>query len=240
MERNKELTTMATIAQLIAHKFKQRAEQRRLAELHAHPIDKDVPLGLHIDGKVEIHPQLNAGLVMPDLGQVHLVQAFSRGSLDGTSVFKVYLRSETGDNPSYLQIMQDAEDCAVRWFAGIDTVYPGKDWDLWISKENGLIGYPQFQLQNEAQTLYDRVWDPGNTQLAPVSFVEKIFTDRYDESQQMQVEHSLMLYGRKVDDPSFPRDELLLVSKVHDSEGSYVVIEVGIDLDPKLDLKVQF
>jgi hypothetical protein len=49
-----------------------------------------------------------------------------------------------------------------------------------------------------------------------------------------------MLYGRSVENLISPRDELVLLSKVEELDGVHVAIDLGVDLDFKVDVKVVY
>ncbi len=231
---------MATILEIVKRSFADRRERARIAEAHAHPLDIDLPLRLHIDGKIDLHPLVPEGMQARFPSGTHIVQAFARSTVLGNPCIRALLHAEQGDAVSYLWIIQDAEGALVRWFVPLDVVYPQDDdgWNFWISEKDGSIGYPAFQ--SGEGVVYDRLWQPGESQILPVSFTETFFPDRFDLSKQFSVKHDSMLYGRRVEDPICPRDELVLLSSVEEPDGNYVSIDIGIDLDPTVDMKVVY
>jgi hypothetical protein len=230
---------MATIAEMIKSSFARRRERRLEEEHKANPLDKDLPLGLCIDCKIEIHPSLPQGMNMKPLGRTHLVQAFSRAVVSGKTSFKVLLHSEEGEEISYLWIQEDAKGLAVRWFVTLDEVFPENDeeWDFWFADKDGSIGLPEFQTKDGIS--YQRLWQPGSAwRIEPVSYTETMFPDRYDSSKRFDVAHDCMLYGRNVGNDASARDELIMLSGVKEPEGNHIAIDIGIDLDPTTDLSV--
>lgn len=72
----------------------------------------------------------------------------------------------------------------------------------------------------------------------PVAFTERLVLDRYDAAATQVIEQRSMLYGRKVEDDVCPCDEFVLLSAYRERDASYVSIDVGVDLDFNVNVKV--
>jgi hypothetical protein len=237
---------MATIAQLVGRSWNKRRERKIENERRANPLDRDLPLGLHDDGKIELRPFLPEGMLMPDLGRFHIIQGWSVSAILGNRVNRITLLSEAGDKFSYLWIWRDGHETSLRWFVPLDEEYPKDDaeWHYWIHDGDGAIGYPAFQTKmgigHKNGVLLPRIWQKSDSWVPPVHVEETVYPDRYDASQSFKVQHDLMLYGRSVQNETLKRDEYILLSSQEDPDGSRIAIDVGIDLDPKADMKVVY
>ena len=157
-------------------------------------IDKDLPLGLRINGMVQV-PEVDFILGGNDLrikhpGSSSVVASYGRFSIGTSTVHRFYL--DATDKVYLLQIASDEknriEECKL--FMPYDEVFP-EDWDFWLSPRDGYIGMSIFQTKD--QTQYFRVWEnddaetaveedaAGNrlTRIPPVQFVERIYLDPY-------------------------------------------------------------
>jgi len=206
-------------------------------------MDKDLPLGLRINALVDIS-EVDFILGGNDLkvaypGETLTVSSFGVILVGESKVQRFYLSSAKGIN--VLQIVTDnnqaIEECKL--FIPYDEVFP-EDWDFWLSKEDGYIGYSVFQTKDG--TAYERVWqdegaervvqedDQGNklTRIPPVPLYETIYLDPHGQRRET-VRHESMLYARHVNDNV---DEYLLVSAVEEKEGASVQIMAGLELQP--------
>jgi hypothetical protein len=206
-------------------------------------IDLDLPLGLRMNGLVEIS-QVEFVLGGNDLKIKHpgtgsTVVAIGVFSLGQSNVRRLYLDSDNG--MFMLQVVLDrnktVEECKL--FMPYDEIYP-EDWRFWLADEDGYIGLNVFQLKDGSQ--YSRAWededamtvveqdDQGNqiTRIPPLEYLETICHDRTGRSMET-VKYDTMLYERQVNESLF---EYLMVSAVNDQEGASVQIMVGIELQP--------
>jgi hypothetical protein len=150
------------------------------------------------------------------------------GSLDvgGVAVDRYYLAGPGGALAGLLQVV-GTEEC--RYFRPFDEVHPASEdeWAFWLDQNDGYIGYPSFDAKG---TLYQRVWSPGDTRIAPLWFEEQV--DQADGSHT-SVEHTAMLYARLVEAPGGPTWEYLLVSAVQAADGNaWIDLMLGFDLLP--------
>lgn len=206
-------------------------------------IDKDLPLGLRINGMVDVS-QVDFILGGDDLkvkypGTGNIVSSYGYFSMGQSNVRRFYFDSSNG--LYMLQVVTDrnnvVEECKL--FMPYDEVFPD-DWGFWLADGDGYIGLDTFQLKDGTQ--YYRVWeneeamriveedDQGNrlTRIPPAEFLETIYLDSYGE-QTETVKYDSMLYGRHVTEEIA---EFLLVSAVEEQDGASVQIMVGIELQP--------
>lgn len=222
-------------------KIDQRKESSKRSGLER--IDKDLPLGLRINGIVDFS-QVDFILGGADLkvtypGTGNVISSYGYFSMGRSDVKRFYFDSSNG--VYMLQVVTDrnnaVEECKL--FLPYDEVFP-EDWGFWLADEDGYIGLDSFQLKDGTQ--YYRVWenedamriveedDQGNrlTRIPPAEFLETIYLDSYGE-QTETVKYSSMLYGRSVTEEV---NEFLLVSAVEEQEGASIQIMVGIELQP--------
>ena len=144
----------------------------------------------------------------------------------GITAHRYYLSAPGGRLAGLLQVVENTE---CRFFVPFDEVYPasGAEWAFWLADEDGYIGYPSFEAKGR---LYQRLWNPGRTRVAPLSLEESV--SRADGGNG-RAELSSMLYGRTVATPGGEAAEYLLVSAVRTEEGvAWVDLMLGIDLLP--------
>ena len=148
------------------------------------------------------------------------------GTIEGAPLFRLHL-----DDDTFVQIHLEGnrpDEC--RYFAQIDEVTPAdaEEWKAWLEPGEGMIGWPQFQTKD--QKLYDRVWTPGTNWVEPLRYVEKLEAAQPSES----LKGVMMLYGAPTGlaDPA-PQTEFILVASVESaSEGAWVAVYAGIDVNP--------
>jgi len=206
-------------------------------------IDKDLPLGIRIDGIIDI-PEVDFilggdALKVKHPGSGNVISSYGTFPVGDSKIHRFYF---SGKDVIYmLQIVTDRqngiEECKL--FMPYDEIYPD-DWNFWLAERDGYIGYEIFQTKDGMQ--YFRVWgsdeeavvveedQQGNqiTRIAPFEFLETIYLTPYGD-QSETVKYDAMLYGRHVNDNV---DEYLLVSAVNDKEGASVQIMVGVELQP--------
>ncbi len=228
-----------TIWELIKAKREKARQQQATALQMANPLDRGLPFGLHLDGKIEITTLLPEAIKPMFVQGAQLIEGFSEVELMGYQCFRVLMRPEQGATGSYLQICQKDRETLVRWFVNVDEVFPASDgdWDFWLSEEDGSIGFQQFQSKDGA--LFDRLWgDQEATMVEPVRFEERLVLNRFDDSETKVIENLAMLYGRAVEDDVCPCDAYALLSACKERDGSHVSIDIGVDLDFNANVKV--
>ena len=155
----------------------------------------------------------------------------AQGLLDleeGAHVARYYFRDDT-----MLQLLlqgglaeQNIQE--VTYFQPWDSRYPAnrQDWEQWFGR-GGPIGNPTYVIDDVS---YDRIWFQDDGWSQPVSFHERVYSDKtglsYDDIQQ----HA-MLYGRDVGDSD--TGEYLLVAAEEPVGGEPTIeLMVGIDIGP--------
>jgi len=228
-----------TIWELIKARREKSLQEKLTARQMANPLDRGLPFGLHLDGKLEIAILLPEPINPLFAQGAHIIEGFSEVTLMGYKCFRVLLRPEQGETGSYFLISQKDDETLVRWFINVDEVFPSSDeeWDFWLSDEDGSIGIQQFQSKDGE--LFDRLWGAREESMVePVCFEERLVLNRFDDSETKSIEHRSMLYGREVRDDICPCDEYVLLSACKEDDGSYVSIDVGVDLDINANIKV--
>jgi hypothetical protein len=147
-------------------------------------------------------------------------------AVGGVTAHRYYVSGPGGALAGMLQVVPDQE---CRYFRPFDEVYPASadEWRFWLDPADGYIGYPCFDAKG---TLYQRVWSPGETRVAPLSFDETV--EQADGSRG-KAEHNAMLYARAITGPGGQAWEYLLVSAVQSADGNaWIDLMLGIDLLP--------
>ncbi len=188
------------------------------------------PLGLGVGRAVALDEApfilIGGAIDIPHPGGQCLVIGHGRLEVGGVTAHRYYLSGPGGALAGMLQIVPDQE---CRFFRPFDEVYPGTEaeWAFWLDNADGYIGYPSFDAKG---VLYQRVWSPGATRIAPLWFEETV--DKSDGSRST-AEHSAMLYARQVACPGGKTWEYLLVSAVQAADGTaWIDLMIGIDLLP--------
>jgi hypothetical protein len=125
----------------------------------------------------------------------------------------------------------DVPEC--RLFILFDQLQPATpaDWAVWLDRGNGLIGAPDFQIDEDGRTLvYRRLWSPDSTtRIEPATLEEML--DRTVGGTYRNERRQAMLYARWLDRNAAGRDEgeFLLLSA---TASGRVDIHVGIALNP--------
>ena len=194
--------------------------------------------------------QVDGSLLTPPVGD-QIVTAVGWYTLFDHLIYHVYL----GDGTSYLQLVMNGTGqpgdrvAQVRLWTSRAEVLPQTtaDWEFWLGsyvkdadgalvrdawgkttlQESGLIGWPQFQIDNP-QTIYDRAWQSGPEGIAPVAYTETI---QSADSLVSQIRHESCEYFRNLGDPSQPTVESLLASLNQTNGAASVNIWIGIELD---------
>lgn len=233
-----------TLWELTKRQFEKRRQKQQEVEQRVNPLDRNLPFGLHLDGKIKIDPLLPEGLSAQFPVGEHIVDDFSETKVLGQTWFRVILLAEKDNSPSYLWIFYDkanpAQSC-VRWFVQLDEIFPAskEEWDFWLSDVDGYIGVQQFQTKGEEAKLFDRIWgQSSDVRIEPIHFREEIILDRYDRSKTHFMEHRSMLYGREVKDVVCESNEYINLSACTEGDESHISIDVGVDLVVGSDITV--
>ena len=188
------------------------------------------PLGLGLGRAVELAEApfilIDGAIPIAHPGGQCLVIGHGILEAGGVTGHRYYLSAPGGRLAGMLQVVEN-EEC--RFFRPFDEVYPASEaeWGFWLDDEDGYIGYPTFETKGG---LYQRLWNPGRTRIAPLDLVEIV--DRADGGRS-RAEHSAALYGRPVVTPGGEVTEYLLVSAVRTGDGTaWVDLMLGIDLLP--------
>ena len=169
----------------------------------------------------------------PDTGAMRLtVTAVGTVTGDGVDLTRLYLP----DNRSMFQVHTDADgtpdEC--RFFSRIDEITPAdpSEWDFWLHPAEGIIGWPQFQTKDGK--MYDRVWAPGPTRIAPLDLTETMTVANASGPDVTQALHrQAMLYAAPTGVPSpAPATEYILVSVMQAGGQAWVEIAAGMDVNP--------
>ena len=199
-------------------------------------VDKHLPLGLHVDGKVALDdvpfiingPKFKTSFPGRDM-EVAAYGVFNAG---GATVHRFYLK---GMNEAMIQIVvnEDGEMEESRLFVSIDEVYPQskEEWGVWLADGDGLIGWNGFQHKDD-ESIFNRAWDEsGDEWVEPVTFSETVYLDRYGD-KQVTLHHAAMLYGRWIDGGEETAEYTLVSAEEHPDGKALVHIMCGIDYDP--------
>ena len=228
-----------TIWELLKAKREKLRQEKLTALQMANPLDRNLPFGLHLDGKIDIAALLPDALNPLFTQGPQVIAGFSEVTIMDQQCFRVLLLPELGDTGSYLLICPMEQETLVRWFVNIDAVYPSsnEEWDFWLSDQDGSIGIQQFQSKDNE--LFDRLWGaPEDPIVEPVCFDERLVLNRFDEAETKFIGHRSMLYGRELADDVCSCDQYILLSACTEPDGSYVSIDVGVDLDFHANIKV--
>ncbi len=197
--------------------------------VHEKPAPKG-PLGLSLGRAMALEEApfilIGGAIDIPHPGGQCTVIGHGVLTVGGVTAHRYYLAGPGGALAGMLQIAPDQE---CRYFRPFDEVYPGSEaeWAFWLDNADGYIGYPSFDAKG---TIYQRVWSPGPTRIAPLWFEETV--DRVDGGRG-KVEHTAMLYARQVACPGGNTWEYLLLSAVQAADGTaWIDLMLGIDLLP--------
>jgi len=159
-------------------------------------------------------------------GQTAFASVQAIGRIEGAPLHRLHL-----DESTFIQIHLDGnrpDEC--RYFAQIDEVEPAdaEEWKVWLERDQGMIGWPQFQTKDGK--LYDRVWSPGAQWVAPIPYVEAL----EGKAASPSVKGVMMLYGAPTGlaEPAPQTEYILVASAESASEGAWVAIHAGIDVNP--------
>jgi hypothetical protein len=215
----------------------------KLFEEEKQRIDENWPLRIKLGCTIEIEstPFLVAGdalkIACPPMDNIVKAAGKSVFNNGEIVIYRFYL-NEAGasEEESMLQLSFDkkGELFDLMLYRLSDEIRPASDadWDIWLNKYRGLIGYTNFQIDPGTPQVitYERVTPDGSGErLNPLFIRESITDDPYVESI-ITVDHALAVYGRGV---TLEGDviENILISKDDDETDAVVRIWIGIPLD---------
>jgi len=212
------------------------------------------PLGAH-QGSVVTLPDLDFALAQA-YGSICLtpkntmvVSAVGKYTLWNMDVYHCYF----GYKGVFLQLVTKTGSMNVeqaRFFNLRSEIQPttAEEWEFWlgswmkdeqgefirddkgiaIKKEDGLIGFPQFQIDNVPPIVYDREWVQGPTSTDPIKITERVI----DVAGHIHyIKYEAMEYSRKLSTTDPIKVESLLVSVVEDDTSTSVNIFIGVPVD---------
>ncbi|UKJ76201.1 DUF2491 family protein (plasmid) [Azospirillum brasilense] len=160
-------------------------------------------------------------------GAMVSVEAVGTLTGGGVTLHRLYLPGGSGFYQLHLGAGGAPDEC--RWFSVLDEVHPtdNDEWGFWLDPADGMIGYPQFQTKDGK--LYGRLWSPGASRIAPITFDERLTDHRGSRTRRL----TAMLYAAPTGaaDPA-PRTEYVLVAAVEDGGEAWVEVRAGIDVNP--------
>jgi hypothetical protein len=116
-----------------------------------------------------------------------------------------------------------------RYFSLLDEITPANqdEWGFWLDPNEGAIGWPDFKTKDEK--LYQRVWAPGSTKIAPQVLTETL---KSVDGQTTRT-HTAMLYGAStgVAEPA-PQSEYIMLAAVEAGGAASVQVLAGVDVNP--------
>ncbi len=188
------------------------------------------PLGLGVGRAVELEEAtfilIDGAIPISSPGGQCLVIGHGTIEAGGVTAHRYYLSAPGGKLAGLLQVVEN-EEC--RFFVPFDEVYPASEgeWGFWLADEDGYIGYPSFETKG---ALYQRLWNPGRTRIAPLELEETVVKA---DGSRCRAELRSMLYSRQVTTPGGAVTEYLLVSAIRGEDGgAWVDLMLGIDLLP--------
>lgn len=199
--------------------------------------DRDLPLGLRLNGLVDVDETdfilAGSDLLTRHPGERLIVRAVGRAELWGAiRLYRFYLQKAEAE--AMLQVACDFQGAVeeVHLFRTLDEVYPASadDWSVWLDAERGLIGWRDFSVTlGDRQLVHARTWQPeAGPYLAPAEFEETLCRDPSGQTAQI-VQHRVMLYHR----PVKPDLAEYLMLSAEESEGEALVrIMSGVSLLP--------
>ena len=188
-------------------------------------VTQDVPFNLCQGSLVEL-PQLEIALAQAEGSLIKAPESNDKIIAVGSyrllnhEVFHSYL----SDGKSFLRTIKGTDE--VYLFTPQDEIFPAnsEDWDFWLNDKEGLIGWSQFQVDNNTPIVYNREWDK-------VNFVEDMRT----LTNQQGIIHEGCEYARILS--SGTQESLLVYTSQGSGYETSVNIFIGIPL-PSKDVKV--
>lgn len=213
-----------------------------------------VPLGLHQGSMIEL-PIVDLALAEMDgaIGKYpagsQVISAVGQYSLWKKNIYNCYL-----DQHTFIRLVCDDKNNVLEakvWAFRSEIIPTSKEeWEFWlgswkkddqgnllrdsktdlgIKEEYGLIGWPQFQVDNSTPIIYNRSWDNNNQNgIDPVEYIEAIVDTTGLKSN---VKHSAMEYNRALSNSEKPISESLLVTVLQLDNEASVNVFIGLTLD---------
>lgn len=194
------------------------------------------PWGLYLGATAQIdtlpfrlHPEMM--VCLPENEQDGMLALVAQGLIDlgDKSVCRMY-----SENDTMLQFMmsgQHVEEATL--YVAHDAFYPDSQLRLneWVGT-SGRIGALTYSL---GDTVYQRMWDdPQATQVSPVRYVEKVYTNRQATLEDRSIQQTAMLYARPLNKEQTIGEYLLLTHEEHSDGTQLVSVMLGIDIDTSL------
>ena len=221
----------------------------------AKPIAKtSTPLGTH-QGSVVTLPELDFvlaeanGSICESPKSTMVVSAVGKYTLFNMDIYHCYF----GYQGVFLRLITKSKSMVVEeatYFHLRSEFHPTttEEWEFWlgswqkdedgkfirddnghaVKKEDGLIGFPQFQVDTTPPIVYNRDWEPGESNVDPVKITETVLDVT---GHTHYIKREAMEYTRKLSSDENSRSEHLLASVVKDDNGASVCIFIGVPLD---------
>lgn len=97
-----------------------------------------------------------------------------------------------------------------------------------LKKEDGLIGYPQFQVDTNPPIIYNRDWNPSPTSIDPIKITETVVDVT---GLTHYIKREAMEYVRNLSTDENSRTERLLAGVIKDDISAAICIFIGVPLD---------
>lgn len=212
------------------------------------------PMGLH-QGSVVTFPELDfvlaeaeGGICTAPTGTM-VIDAVGKYRLFDMNVYHCYF----GNRETFLRLVTNPGSMTVEqatYFSRRSEIYPttSEEWEIWLGSwqkdengkvirddngnplknEDGLIGFPRFQIDTDPPVIYDREWNSGDTSIDPVIIKESVLDST---GRQHYISYEAMEYSRKLSNDENSRSESLLASVVTDDNGAAICVFIGVPLD---------
>ena len=225
------------LASMLAHVIGRRIDQITGKNIPA-AFRSPAPMGLYQGSAVALDETVHVlqdvvGGVMPAFAASQSVVSVGRMTHSGQE----WVRSYLSGGRAFIETVPDPRDrtkaTQVRLWVEEREIMPAtaQDWQALIDPDTGILGYNAFQLDASSTlpnaVVYGRAWSPAGPEMVPlVDAVENVSDDRGTSGS---VQHSLMLYSRKLSDGS---PEYVLADVMRTNETSFLDIFVGMDITP--------
>ena len=209
-------------------------------------IDKNLPLGFRLGGLVTLDQSdfiiHRDKLQFKSPGQEHVVKAWGEYEIHGNKFYRFYLLGKENEAESVIEVaMVDGIVSELKMLQNFDEIVPetADDWDVWLNKDDGLIGDEIFEVvenedtEEEEVITYHNQW--GDGRIAPVSFTETLYLDKYGDNTE-QVETTGILFGRPINEDELAV-EYLMVGQEENDENAWIRMLIGINIGES-DIKV--
>ena len=175
-------------------------------------------------------------LLIKDPGRNHTIVAIGSFTWDNMKIYKYYMNSNDGKNIGSLLwvTMKNNEIISTSLYCNYEEI-ENPDWDEWLNKKNGLIGFKDFNVNDDGKAFtYVRSFgDLAFDYFDPIHYKETVILDPYG-LQGFEIDGKAMIYSREVEE-GFEEYVLLACEEIFDdgeSKDAKINIMVGIDLLP--------